>query len=66
VLAAVGLTTITIATPFVQPTDAKILPEVVLNHRVEILFYLREIICAVGTGGIFAFRYVDQCVYQRL
>lgn len=67
VLAAVGLITITIATPFVQPTDgAKILPEGVLNHRVEILFYLREIICAVGTGGIFAFWYVDQCVYQRL
>ena len=30
------------------------------------MFYVRELVCVVGSLGVFAFWYVDQSVYQRL
>jgi hypothetical protein len=36
------------------------------NAPAEFLIYLREVICFIGSLGIYAFWYVDQRIYQRL
>jgi hypothetical protein len=66
VLAAIALVTTTAATPIALGQGGWLLPSGIIETRSESLTYLRAIICAVGSSGVFAFWYVDQGVYQRL
>lgn len=36
------------------------------DDRIATIYYLRQVICLIGSVGIFAFWFVDQRVYQRL
>lgn len=56
VLVAIGTIVISAVTPPPGPPA----------NREEVLALLRGLVCIVGSGGVLAFWYVDQRVYQRL
>ena len=63
VIGAVALTSVAIATTGLSTSQPD--PDAVKSAK-ELLFYVRELVCVVGSLGIFVFWYVDQSVYQRL
>jgi hypothetical protein len=65
-LAAIALITINSIAPIVVPQGATVYPDLGLSQRATIFLYLRQLICVIGSVGIFAFWFVDQRVYQKL
>jgi hypothetical protein len=63
VIGALALITVATATTGLSTSSAK--PEDIAAAK-ELLFYVREVVCVIGSLGVFAFWYVDQSVYQRL
>lgn len=66
VLAAAALLITTAATPVALPSHGSLLPGGLIDVRSESLAYLRTVVCVVGSGGVLAFWYIDQGLYQRL
>jgi hypothetical protein len=63
--AVLGAIALTVTSSFTPPTGANITAEMIA-HRADALSYLRNLICIVGSAGVFAFWFIDQRVYQRL
>jgi hypothetical protein len=66
VLAAIALVVINGATPLIVPPNAVLQPDTAVADRTLAFFFLRQLICLIGSLGIFAFWFVDHSVYQRL
>jgi len=66
VLAAAALLITTAATPVALPSHGSLVPGGLIDVRSESLAYLRTVVCGVGSGGVLAFWYIDQGLYQRL
>jgi hypothetical protein len=61
--AVLGAIALTVTSSYTPPSG--VTPEMIA-HRADALSYLRNLICIVGSAGVFAFWFIDQRVYQRL
>jgi hypothetical protein len=61
--AVLGAIALTVTSAYTPPSG--LTPELIA-HRADTLSYLRNLICIVGSAGVFAFWFIDQRIYQRL
>lgn len=61
--AVLGALALTVTSAYTPPSG---LTSELISHRADTLSYLRNLICIVGSAGVFAFWFIDQRIYQRL
>jgi hypothetical protein len=61
--AVLGAIALTITSAYTPPAGISC---DMITHRADTLAYLRNLICIIGSAGVFAFWFIDQRIYQRL
>lgn len=61
--AVLGAIALAVTSAYTPPTGLSLEQ---LAHRADTLSYLRNLMCIVGSAGVFAFWFIDQRIYQRL
>jgi len=61
--AVLGAIALAVTSAYTPPTGVSLQQ---LAQRADTLSYLRNLMCIVGSAGVFAFWFIDQRIYQRL